>query len=209
MADWGGGMLGTDDTGPFKPNAPRDVMRQAQNQTIMRREQADADRAAREAVLQQQQQDAMKMANNNGANNGGMNPFAGMGQFGGQGYDPYAAAMSSSYQPFADMGMNTVAQGFGAMQNLPNALASQFGWTNALNSANQQAYNQAAAPVQIAQHHDQTELAKAGMFAPLLQALIGGIGNIAKTGMSGFKDTATSQMAQLPSGSSAQPVNFR
>lgn len=113
-----------------------------------------------------------------------------------------------SFNPFAGMGMQTVAQGFNTMANLPGALANQFGFVNTLNSANQQAYNQAAAPVQIARERNQTELAKANMFAPLLQALIGGLGGITK-GMTGFADTASQQMAQLPSGSSARPVNFR
>lgn len=129
------------------------------------------------------------------------------------GYDgnPFANSFygyNDFYQPFADMGMNTVAQGFNTMANLPGALASQFGFVNAMNSANQQAYNQTAAPVQIARERNQTELAKANMFAPLLQALIGGLGGITK-GMTGFADTASKQMAQLPSGSSAQQVNFR
>lgn len=144
---------------------------------------------------------------NQAAKGKNMNPFSGMSPFSVDSIDPYG--FGDSYQPFAGMGMATAMQGMNAMQNLPNSLASQFGWVNALNSANQQAYNQVAAPVQIAHEKNQTELAKANMFAPLLQALIGGIGGIAKQGMTGFKDTATSQMAQLPSGSSAQPVNFR
>jgi hypothetical protein len=238
MADWGGGYYGSDSPRPFtqEQQARRDAQTRGQPALGWGDQGDDAFNAWANGIEgtfgsgKFRGNETGNKAWNMWAGGGGgqqdwsnaMNPFAGMGGGGGNwsAYDVDPYGLTGGYDPFAGAGIAGVMQGVNTMQNLPTAMASQFGWANALNSANQQAYNQVAAPIDIARGNNATELAKTKMLTdtalaqqnnqmPLLQALIQGLSGNLGGGMTGFQNTASKQMAELPTGSSAKPVNFR
>lgn len=123
-------------------------------------------------------------------------------------WEPYNMPLQDPLGPFSGPAM--AMQGMQTMQSLPNMIGGTYGFINALNSANKQAFDQTAAPVQMMRDKLDFERERQGIMAPLLAALVGGLGGLTNGGgMSGFMDTASRQMAELPSGSAAKPVNWR
>lgn len=128
-----------------------------------------------------------------------------------------------SPQPY-NFGWDAAMQGWNTMSNLPSAIGNQFAFANMLNSANLNNYNQVAGPIdqtriqseanqKIAETNAnallQLQREKNQAVTPLITALLGGLGGMFGGGMTGFADTQSRQMAQLPTGSGAQPVNIR